>query len=61
MLVTEDHASTRAILIWTAGSAPGAMVTSRHKLLLRAMSGSVVLLQLGSVVLSMAVLALGVI
>lgn len=44
MLVSKGHAATRAILIWVAYSATRAMVIIRPELLLKAMSGSVVLL-----------------
>lgn len=52
MLVSEGDAATGNILIWVASAATRAM--SRSKLLLRFMFGSVVLLQLGSVLMSMA-------
>ena len=48
------HAAVGAILIWVAWSASRAMITSGPELLLRAMSGSMVLLQLGSVLMFMA-------
>lgn len=61
MLVYKCHAATKARLIWVACSATKAMVTPKLGLLLRAMSRSVVLLQLGSVLISRAYVFTGVI
>lgn len=49
MLVTRDHAAARATLMWVVYAATRAMLASRHKLLPRAISGSMILLQLGLV------------
>lgn len=46
MLVSDSHAVTVSILIWVTCAATGAMVTSGSKLLQRAMSESMVLVQL---------------
>ena len=52
MLVSMGHAATRAILIWMTCTVTEAMVMSRPKLQLRAVSGSMILLQLGSMLMS---------
>ena len=52
--MSEGHATARAILIWVAYAATGVMVTSKPELLPRATSGSMVLPQLGSVLISTA-------
>ena len=54
MLVSESGAATRTILIWVTYAATEAVVTSRPDLLQTAISGLVFLLQLGSVLMSMA-------
>ena len=51
LLVSGSYATTRAMLICVAWLSPRARMSSRPKLLPRAMSGSVVLLQLGSVLM----------
>lgn len=48
MLVSEGLAVAGAILIWVTCAATKAMATSGPELLLRIMSGSAFLLQLGS-------------
>ena len=45
--MSEGHVVARAMLTWMICAVTGAMVTSETELLLRAMSGSVVLPQLG--------------
>lgn len=52
MLVTEGHAATMSMLIWVTCTAIVVVVRSRPGMLLRAMSGSTVLLELGSVLMS---------
>ena len=53
MLVSEGHAASRTILTRMAYAATRVLVMFRSELLLRPMSGSVVLLKLGSVRMSM--------
>lgn len=55
----EDHAAAGVILIQVAYVATRAMMTSRSQLLLTAMSESMVLLQLGSVMMSIAHVSMG--
>ena len=54
MTVSGGYAITRTILIWVACAVTRAMETSRLELLLRAMSGSMALQQLGFLMISMA-------
>lgn len=54
MLVSEGHTAARAMPMWVACAATRAMMTFRPKLLVRAMSGPMVLLLLGSILIFMA-------
>lgn len=54
------HAASGAVLIWVACADTGALVASEPELLLGSVSGSVVLQQLGSVVMSMVHVSTGV-
>lgn len=54
MLVIEGHAATMSMLIWVTCTAIVVMVKSRPRMLLRAMSGFMVLMQLASVLIPMA-------
>ena len=51
LLLSRSYATTRVMLICVAWLSSGARVSSRPKLLPRALSGSVVLLQLESVLI----------
>lgn len=53
MLVSSGHTAAGAILTWVACTATGAIVTSKPELLLKAISGFMFLLQLGSVLVSL--------
>lgn len=53
MTVSGGYATTRTILIWEACAVTRATETSRLELLLRAMSGSMALQQLGFLMISM--------
>lgn len=59
MLVSEGHAGTRTILNRMAYADIRVLVMFRSELLLRPMSGSVALLQLGSVRMSVAHVSTG--
>lgn len=52
--MSEGHAATRAVLMQVACATTRAMVMSGTELLLRAMYGPMILLQLGSVMMSVA-------
>lgn len=52
-LVSMGHTATGAILVWAACTATGARVTFRLDLRLKAISGFMILLQLGFVLVSM--------
>lgn len=54
MLDSGDHIAAGTMLIWEACATLGVMVTSGPKLLLMVMSGSMVLLHMGSVMMSIA-------
>lgn len=57
--MSKDHAAARMIMILVTCIDTSAMVTSEPKLLLKAMSRSVVLLQWGFVMMSMAHVSIG--
>lgn len=59
MLVNKDHAPFWVIMIWVTCAGTGAMVMSGPKMVPRAMSEYMVLLQLRSVVISMACVSTG--
>lgn len=54
MLDSGNHTAAGTMPIWEACATLGVMVTSGPKLLLMAMTGSMVLLQMGSVMMSIA-------
>lgn len=60
MLVPEGHAATGAILSWVTCATTRTLVRSKAKLQLSVMSGSMVLLQSGSVLKSLASVTTGV-
>lgn len=60
MLVPEGHATTGAILSWVTCTTTRTLVRSKTKLQLSVMSGSMVLLQSGSVLMTLASVTTGV-
>ena len=59
MLVSKGHADNRVILVWVACAATRAMAMPGPGLLLRAMSVPMVLLQLGSLLMFLALVTMG--